>query len=91
MLPHPPPSKLSKQDVDSYWKQVRKLLRDIHGLDAIGARRAVETYWETISRDPVSDVIYHVPVEEAAEGIVRGGYATARVRSSSKSVFRRAE
>jgi hypothetical protein len=57
---------------------VRQLLQKQYGLKPVAvAQRAVLTYRAELAKTGVGDEIYHAPIEETAEGIVKGGYVTS--------------
>lgn len=57
-----------------YWKEVRGLLRERHGLTVVQARRGISTYRARMRKHEVGDILYHEDSARTAEtiaGLVR--------------------
>jgi hypothetical protein len=60
----------------SYWKEVRGLLRERHGLTVVQARRGISIYRARMRKHEVGDILYHEDSARTAEtiaGLVRQG------------------
>ena len=57
-----------------YWNEVYRVLREDHKLGRLEAANSIKSYRRILYENRVGDIVYHVPPDETAQGIVTGEY-----------------
>jgi hypothetical protein len=60
------------------------MLQTRYRLSLAKAQHAIATHKNALAKYRVGDKIYHAPIEETVEGIIKGGYAVLERHTSSE-------
>jgi hypothetical protein len=62
------------EPINDYWNAVLEILQDQYKLNFYESNDAVSNFRAKLKENEIGEIIYHVAIEETANGIMSGGY-----------------